>query len=156
WQWIQVVPGVPHLTYEYSPFESVYASESDHHPILATLIGDSSEFRSKMGWNDNLATGLSLTPISNGHLRALLNTISVHRARRDFNVASKAPIAEYRLRNQSTKGFLTRVSHVLSDLICFFAKDWNEAANAIVAWWKAFMIFPALDLNFVVIKDYNF
>ena len=134
WQWIQVVPGVPHLTYNYSPFESIYASETSHHPIMATIIGNSTEFRSTMGWNDIPDTGLSLTTIRNGQFRALLNTISVHRARKTFNVASKAPTAEYRLRYQSAKGFLIRVSYVLSDLICFFAKDWNEAANAIVAW----------------------
>ena len=104
WQWIQVVPGVPHLTYNYSPFESIYASETSHHPIMATIIGNSTEFRSTMGWNDIPDTGLSLTTIRNGQFRALLNTISVHRARKPSNVASKAPTAEYRLRYQSAKG----------------------------------------------------
>ena len=84
---------------------------------------------------DESTTGMKITSAVNKSCTAYVNNITFHPNPRT-NKPPLSHVAEYQLRNQTTKGFLFRASHMLSDVICFVATNLDNAADQVVGWLK--------------------
>lgn len=132
--WIQITSGAKPFVLDFLPFESAlavnaivpYSGQDKLHtsPSILSIVGDKHVMST---------AGMALTAINNLPFKVYANTISL---RPGDNIKSDFPCqaTQYLLKNQTSKGFLYRASHLLSDVICFRAADIDIAADELIEW----------------------
>lgn len=140
--WVQITPGTESFVLDFLPFESAlatlpYSGRDKFHnsPSILSVVGD----------KDVMATaGMALTAINNLPFKVYANAISL---RPDKKIKPDFPCqaTQYPLEKQTSKGFLYRASHLLSDVICFRAADIDTAADELIDWHSKCLMLELTD-----------